>query len=142
MECDRSDYSNEIVQDYRGILGWSFIGFQNGRKDRNNDLPGLWYYVVEIKNDWAFERCWEDRLDAYGGVTTEAEMIYPWSSGLLAEDPAPWGAEAVYMQYYDQSFTGSRLIRWEDRFVWLELDWEPTSEQIRIIAEKLSGFQP
>ena len=141
MDCERSDYSNEIVQDHRGLLGWAFIGFQNGRKDRGSDLPGIWYYVVEIKNDWAFEKCWEDRLDAYGGVTTKEEMEKPWGSGLVAEDPAPWGAEVVYAQYHDQIATGSRLIRWEDRFVWLELDWEPTPDQMRIITEKLSQFQ-
>ena len=96
MEVNRDDYSREIVQENRGLLGWAFIGFQNGRKDRGNDLPGIWYYVVEIETDWAFEICWEDRLEAYGGVTSKEEMTYPWSSGLVAEDPTPWGAEAVY----------------------------------------------
>lgn len=142
MDCDRSDYSSEIVQNHRGLFGWAFIGFQNGRKDRDGDLPGIWYYVVEIENDWAFEKCWEDRLDAYGGVTTKEEMTDPWSSGLVAEDPVPWHAEMVYAQYLDQNFTGSRLIRWEDRFAWLELDWDPTPEQMAAIAEALSQFQP
>jgi len=142
MDADRDDYSCEIVQEHYGLFGWSFIGFQNGRKDRGEDLPGIWYYVVKVDNDWAFEKCWEDRLDAYGGLTAKEEMIHPWSSGLVAEDPAPWGAEAVYAQYIDQVFTGSRLIRWEDRFVWLELDWDPTPEQIEIITEKLQQFQP
>ena len=142
MECDRTDYSCEIVRDNRGLFGWAFIGFQNGRKDRDGDLPGIWYYVVEVENDWAFEKCWDDRLDAYGGVTTKEEMTDPWSSGLVAEDPTLWDAEAVYAQYLDQKFTGSRLIRWEDRFVWLELDWEPTPEQMQIIAEKLRQFEP
>jgi len=142
MDCERSDYSNEIVQNHRGLLGWAFIGFQNGRKDRGSDLPGIWYYVVEIKNDWAFEKCWKDRLDAYGGVTTKAEMTDPWSSGLLAEDPEPWGAEMVYTQYLDLLPTGSRLIRWENRLVWLELDFDPTPEQMQIITEKLTTFKP
>ena len=142
MECERSDYSSEIVRENHGLFGWEFIGFQNGRKDRGDELPGIWYYVVEVENDWAFEKCWEDRLDAYGGVTTKEEMTDPWSGGMVAEDPDPWQAEEVYRQYIDQIPTRNRLIRWEERFVWLELDWEPTPEQMQIITEKLRQFEP
>lgn len=142
LEIDHSDYSCEILQEHHGLFGWAYIAHQSGRNDRAKDLPGIWYYVVEIENDRAFEICWKERLEAYGGVLPEEDLTEPWSNGLVAQDPAPWQAEAVYRQYLDLNPRKNWLIRWENRLVWLQLDWEPTQEQMDTIVEKLSTFTP
>jgi len=141
METEREDYSCEVLQDNRSPFGWAYIAEQNVRRDRE-DQPGMGYYIAEVYGEGAFAMCWKDRLDAYGGVTTPEEMKEPWDGGLVAVDPAPWQADEAYQQYRDREPNRIWLIRWGNRFVKLDLDWEPTPEQMQIIAEKLLQFEP
>ena len=53
-------------------------------------------------------------------------------------DPAPWGAQEAYQVYFSDSFLNTYLVCWEERIVEIKFYWEPTPEQIRLAAEKLS----
>lgn len=58
-----------------------------------------------------------------------------------AEDPAPWGAEAAYRQYYrlDGDARNSWLLCWRGRVVGLSMDWTPTDGEKAVIRERLTG---
>ena len=141
MEADRADYSNEVVQQEKSLFGWAFLGYQKGRMDRG-EPDGIWYYVVEVRPDFAFDLCWEERIEAGGGIRQPEDLQSQWDRGYLETDAALWHADAAYRVYKGQTPEGWYLLRWGNRFARIRLDWEPTAEQIRIISETLSTFTP
>lgn len=56
----------------------------------------------------------------------------------VPEDPAPWGAEAVYRRYYDEDPSDAWLLVWPDRVVEVSLgEAEPTEAQMALAAAHL-----
>jgi len=56
----------------------------------------------------------------------------------VAGDPAPWGAEAVYIQYFDGEPMDTWLLVWPGRVVSLCMDQPPTAEQKGLIQARLA----
>ena len=52
-------------------------------------------------------------------------------------DPAPWGAESAYQLVLGGEPESRYLLCYENRIIEIDLDWEPTAEQIAIIRQKL-----
>ena len=58
----------------------------------------------------------------------------------LEQHPTPWEANEVYqLAYQDSGTLNSYLLCYDDRIIEIRFDWEPTVEQMAIVAEKLSG---
>ena len=56
----------------------------------------------------------------------------------VPEDPAPWGAEAVYRRYHNAIPDTSWLLVWPGRAAAVTLDDAPTEEQKALISARLA----
>lgn len=110
---------------------------QNTEDESEDAWPGslrLSYTIYEPRAQWLYGALMEELLaDDDDPDIPEFSKIY------RQEDPAPWGAEAVYRQYYrlDGNATDSWLLCWPGRIVGLSLDWPPTEAQKALIAARL-----
>lgn len=111
--------------------------FNNTEEDVEDIWPGslrLSYTVYEPRAQWLRDALAEDLL-----ADDDDPDIPEFSKAYRQEDPAPWGAEAVYRQYYRQEGepTNDWLLIWPGRVVELSLDWEPAESQKALIAARL-----
>ena len=85
---------------------------------------------------------WEPRLawlqDALVEELTEPEERFGWERRYAAEDPAPWGAEAVWRRYFDGEPTESWLLCWPGRVVGIYLEEPPTEREKAVIGACLA----
>lgn len=112
---------------------------QNTEDESENAWPGslrLSYTIYEPRTQWLYDALTEDLL-----ADDDAPDIPEFSKIYRQEDPAPWGAEAAYRQYYrlDGTATDSWLLCWPGRVVGLSLDWSPTEVQKALIAARLGS---
>lgn len=57
----------------------------------------------------------------------------------LEQDPTSWKANEVYrLAYQDSGALNSYLLCYDDKITEISFDWEPTTEQMEIVAEKLN----
>lgn len=54
-------------------------------------------------------------------------------------DPTLWSAGEVYQLHWSDSILDTYLVCWEKRIVEIRFYWQPTQEQIRMAAERLSS---
>ena len=109
--------------------------FQNAEEE--DGWPGslrLSYTIYEPRARWLYEALTEDLL-----ADDDDPDIPEFSKVYRQEDPAPWGAEAAYQQYYrqDGKATDNWILCWPGRVVGLSLDWPPTEGQKALIAARL-----
>ena len=101
-------------------------------------MPALEYTITEVKLPLLYDFCQKSLLNAkqdkiVGGQVDFYEHYEP-------VDPKPWKAEEAYRLYWSyEHFIDRYLICYERRIVEITFDWEPTTEQIAIAAERLSG---
>lgn len=110
---------------------------QNAEGESEDTWPGslrLSYTVYEPRTQWLYDALMEDLL-----ADDDDPDIPEFSKTYRQEDPAPWGAEAAYRQYYrlDGNATDNWLLCWPGRVVGLSLDWPPTEDQKVLIAAQL-----
>ena len=102
--------------------------FQNTGDEDETTWPGslrLSYTIYEPLTQWLLEALMEDLL-----ADGDSPGIPEFSKTYRPEDPAPWGAEAAYRQYY-------WVLRFPGRVVSLDLDWPPTKEQKALVSARL-----
>ena len=95
---------------------------------------GLSYTIYETGSPRIRESMLEDLLEddplRFRGMTLTTRRYLP-------EDPAPWGAEAVYRRYYDEDPFNTWLLVWPNRVVGISPDEEPTEAQKALLAARL-----
>ena len=111
--------------------------FQNTGDEDETTWPGslrLSYTIYEPRTQWLLEALMEDLL-----ADGDSPGIPEFSKTYRPEDPAPWGAEAAYRQYYrqDGKATDNWVLRFPGRVVSLDLDWPPTKEQKALVSARL-----
>lgn len=111
--------------------------FQNTGDEDETTWPGslrLSYTIYEPRTQWLLEALMEDLL-----ADGDSPGIPEFSKTYRPEDPAPWGAEAAYRQYYrqDGKATDNWLLCFPGRVVGLDLDWPPTEEQKALVSARL-----
>ena len=111
---------------------------QNTEDESENAWPGsihLSYTIYEPRTQWLYDALAEDLL-----ADDDDSEIPEFSKTYRQEDPAPWGAEAVYRQYYrqDDRATDDWLLCWPGRVVELSLDRPPTEAQKALVAACLN----
>lgn len=87
----------------------------------------LSYNLCTPKFSWLREALLEDRLAGDDLVPFPSIRRYE------AEDPVPWGAEAAWRQYIDDTALDTWILVWPGRVVTVEAD-NPTPEQRAIIG--------
>lgn len=107
-----------------GLSVWEVVLSEDGKR------LYLSYDFCTPKFSWLQEALLEDWL-------ADAEMTaFPSTRRYEAEDPAPWGAEAAYRRYWDNTPSDTWLLVWPDRVAVVELD-SPTPEQRAVIGARL-----
>lgn len=87
------------------------------------------YEVTETGNGWLYRKAVED--------LTQPEIASPWDIEWKAEEPAAWGAEAVYRRYMDGDPSRRYVLCYPGRIVEFSPDGEPTKEQMAAVGSKL-----
>lgn len=111
--------------------------FQNTEDEDETAWPGslrLSYTIYEPRTQWLLEALMEDLL-----ADDDSPDIPEFSKTYRQENPAPWGAQAAYRQYYrqDGKATDNWLLCFPGRVVCLDLDWPPTEEQKALVSARL-----
>ena len=58
---------------------------------------------------------------------------------LKEQDPSPWGANEVYRLYQEEGwYMNWYLLCYEDRIIDIRFDWEPTTDDMAIVNQKLN----
>ena len=94
------------------------------------------YRIVEVKAsflyDWVLEMMLED-FDHNYAYPDEPNYVE-----FQKIDAAPWGAQEACQLLLGGEAQYRYLLCYEDTIIEIDLDWEPTAEQMAIIATKLN----
>ena len=132
------------IKERRGnasLLMGQFVMRQHPRYDAENrkDYPDLEYTVTIINVPALYEMCKNQTIDKED-ETDNANIPEGFKRVYLEQDPTPWKANEVYqLAYQDTGALNRYLLCYDDRIIEIRFDWEPTAEQMAIVAEKLSG---
>ncbi|MDK2902356.1 MAG: hypothetical protein PWQ93_275 [Clostridiales bacterium] len=103
------------------------------------EVPSLEYTITAIKIPSLYEICKEQMLCEQDERNNKRipdghKKVYE------VHDAVPWGAQEVYrLVSQDSGPMNWYLLCYKDRIIEIKFDWEPTPEQMKIVAEKLSG---
>lgn len=140
LDVEFDGYIKERRSSESLLLG-QFVMSQHPRLDAENfkDMPHLEYTITDIKLPFLYDIC-KDRLLREQDDTNDDRIPEGFKNVYEAQDVAPWGAQEVYLLVaQDSGPMNWYLLCYEDCIIEIKFDWEPTPEQISIVAEKLSG---
>lgn len=124
------DYTIETIGQESILLGRQIVAQLPGSDD--SIKPKLRYTLVDVKVSCLYDPCLEELLHGQKrkGVL-ETYTYQPMES-------TPWGAEKAYQGYDTQGSAINRyLLCYDNLLAEIALDWEPTSEQIQIIRNRM-----
>lgn len=136
MPVDYKDYVTEYSPDESLLLTRLEINQRHGFDDEESpDIPAINYevYGVRVPALYSFFENQMKRL-----VVLSAS----WKGELIGEDPSAWGADQAYrLKMDDGSLSNQYVLCYEDTLVQIEFNWEPSTEQMGIVASKLADRQ-
>ena len=98
--------------------------------------PKLRYTLVDVKVSCLYDPCLEELL--HGQKRKGVLETYTYQP----MEPTPWGAEKAYQGYDTQGSAINRyLLCYDNLLAEIALDWEPTSEQIQIIRNRMEQIK-
>jgi len=129
VELDHKKYAGSCQKNESPLLSHLFIHqIPLVNNELGDTLAEQWeirYTVTVVKHPDLYSLCKDEILpDVVPGVSDKT-------------DPALWGANEVH--YYDTSGMHRYIACYDDRIINIWLGWNPTEEQIGIIAEKLGA---
>lgn len=135
---------NGYIKERRGnvsLFMGQLVMCQYPRYDAKNieDYPKLEYTVTIINVPALYEMCKNQTIDKKD-ETDNTDIPEDFKRMYLEQDPTPWKANEVYQLAYQDVGTLNRYILcYDDRIIEINFNWEPTAEQMAIIAEKLNA---
>lgn len=139
METDYTGYSYEIRTLDKSIFIVQEEATQRPRWDAL-DQPELDYSITTINAPFMYESCKRTLLENfahnYGRPVPEDDM---WEEHIEI-DATPWGANEAYQLQLGGEKEQRYLLCYDNCIVEIDFawDWEPTSEQMAIVANKLA----
>ena len=108
---------------------WDYEGFHK--------LPDLEYTVTTVKiptlYNWCKAQIFRDADETNNNIPEGHRNVYK------EVDAAPWGANVVFRIYQEEGWWENKyLLCYEDRIVEIEFDWEPTTDDMSIVNQKLN----
>lgn len=135
IETNYTGYSYEMLSDKSSPLLSRYEARQRPRHDALSE-PEIHYHIVKVKAaalyDWVVNLM---KAELSHGIYYPEDGSYPEQHPVI--DPAPWGADRVYQLCFGEEAQYRYLICYPGYIVEIDLDWEPTAEQMQIIAQKL-----
>ena len=99
----------------------------------DGDLYVLSYDLRDVRAGWLYEPLLEELLG-----TEKRTGIPLMERRYVQEDASPWGAEAAWRQYWNETPGDSWLLCWPDRIVSIRLDnIPPTAEEMALVGDLL-----
>ena len=134
ISTEYDGYSSELITEEASPLLRFVEAIQSPRHDALAE-PALSYRIVEVKAsflyDWVLELMLED-FDHNYAYPDEANYVE-----FQKIDAAPWGAKEACQLLLGGEAQYRYLLCYEDTIIEIDLDWEPTAEQMEMIREKL-----
>ena len=134
IDTDYEGYSYEIISEGSSPLLRRYEARQKTRYDALSE-PEMSYRIVEVKvpflYDWVLEMMLED-FDHNYAYPDEPNYVE-----FQKVDAAPWGAQEACQLLLGGEAQYRYLLCYEDTIIEIDLDWEPTAEQMHMIREKL-----
>ena len=135
IETDYEGYSYEIISDASSPLLSRYEARQKTRYDALAE-PEMQYRIVHVKAPFLYNWVLDLMLEEF-----DHNYAYPdepnWKDD-RSIDPDPWGAEQAYQLYLGDEAHYRYLLCYEDRIIEIDLDWEPTTEDMAIVNQKLN----
>ena len=135
IKTDYAGYSYEIISDASSPLLSRYEARQKTRYDALSE-PEMQYRIVHVKVPFLYNWVLEMMLEEF-----DHNYAYPdepnWKDD-RSIDPDPWGAEQAYQLYLGDEAHYRYLLCYEDRIIEIDLDWEPTTEDMAIVNQKLN----
>ncbi len=130
-------YIRENRHDESIFLGQKVVR-QHPRRDTGNavNVPEMSYTLTIIKVPALYDLCKESILNKRSDTVVEEGIIFV--DHYEEIDATPWLAEEAYQLHFSGGILNKYFLCYEDRIVEIDFDWEPTEEQMRIVAEKLN----
>lgn len=137
-DLDVIDVDEYITQDRNNqtlLLGQQVVHqFPSFDTGNSANMPELHYVVTSIKFPFLYD--WV-KNQHFNGTFKSDSTIY--AMNYDKADPTAWGAVEAFRQLDDEGIgKTSFLLCYERQIVLIHFDWEPTSEQMAIVAEKLN----
>lgn len=104
---------------------------------QDRSVSDLEYTVTQIKVPALYALCKNSFINSREDVIRDGELLL--ADHYDAIDAAPWQAQEAYRVYWSDGYLNKYLLCYEDSIVEIHFDWEPTLEQMQIVAEKLGG---
>ena len=139
VDIDFDGYIKERRGNVSLLLG-QLVMRQHPRYDAENyrDIPQLEYTMTIINVPSLYEMCKNQTIDKKD-ETDNTDIPEGFKRVYLEQDPTPWKANEVYqLAYQDTGTLNSYLLCYDDRIIEISFDWEPTAEQMAIVAAKLT----
>lgn len=103
----------------------------------DSTLPMLEYTVTEINFPILYQLCKRGLLNSRQDEYFDDGEVF--TNHYEAVDAAPWGAREAYQVHWSDSILNKYLLCYETHFVEISFDWEPTTQQMAIVGEKLAN---
>lgn len=112
--------------------------FPHWEEKDSAELPDLRYTVTTVKVPFLYDWCL-DQMYRELDETEDGEIPVGYRQIYIPQDPAPWGANQVYRLYREEGwYLNWYLVCYDDRILEIRFDWEPDSEDMAIVREKLN----
>ena len=116
-------------QTYHHRMPWDVEG--------SSTAPDLKYTIVTVKAPFLYDWCKRQMYQDQDETHTDE-----WPVGnrrvYMEQDAAPWKANEVYRIYSEEGWWENLyLLCYDDKLVEIRFDWEPTQEDMAIVASRL-----
>lgn len=111
---------------------------QNPRYDAKNfkELPDIEYTIITVNIPGMFSTIKDAVINER---QDEVHGDYVFTDHYEPVDAAPWGAEEAYQLHWSGSVLNKYLLVWNEQIVEITFySWEPTPEQMAVVANKLA----
>lgn len=135
IETDYEGYSYEIISDTSSPLLSRYEARQKTRYDALAE-PEMQYRIVRIKAPFLYDWVLDMMLEEF-----DHNYAYPddpdWEKH-ESIDPAPWGANIAYQLFLGDEAHYRYLLCYEHSIIEIDIDWEPTTDDMAIVNQKLN----
>ena len=123
------------------LLG-QFVMWQHPRFDAEHykDMPDLEYTITEVKLPFLYDFCKNSLLNKRKDEVVDGRVVFAEHYDQI--DASPWQAKEAYRLYWSGGYIDHYLLCYENRIVEISFSWEPTTQQMAIVADRLTGKSP
>lgn len=124
--------SESVFLAQRALWQWA-----RHNKNEADNIPELQYTVTMVKVPAVYNVC-KNRLVNKPKDKVDAEG-YLFVNHYEATDATHWQAKEAYQLHWSQGILNKYILCYPDRIIEIDFNWEPTENQMHIVADKLAN---